>query len=181
MATFSSWLMDQRSREDQVGWVARYWKDLADKPRMSSPVSIEGHLRQRGLLDSQEGLAEAWEVVMTEYRQQRLVAAAADAGVTTEQLAASIERHPSGSQLVQDPLPGLADAEPVPVTLELLDAKLDAVLGVLGALTTAMGITVATGTITAQRIATGTIVTPLEPIDWPAIWEQAKIDAAAGE
>lgn len=167
MATFSSWLYDQRKREDQVGWVARYWKDLPDKPRLSSPVSIEGHLRQRGLLDSQEGLADAWAVVTDEYRQQRLVAAASDAGVTPEQLAASIERHPSGRDLDQDPLPL---PEPGPVTLELLDHKLAMIM-------TALGIR---GGLRPEHAAVFPPAPP-EPIDWPALWEQAKIDAAAGE
>lgn len=175
MATFSAWLMDQRSREDQVGWVARYWKDLPDKPRLSSPVSIEGHLRQRGLLDSEQGLAEAWEVVTGEYRQQRLVAAASDAGVTPEQLAASIERHPSGHDYAQDALPGLAAGElplpaPEPVTLELLDHKLTMIM-------TALGIR---GGLRPEH-AMIMPAPPPEPIDWPALWEQAKIDQAAGE
>lgn len=171
MATFSSWLSDQIKREDQVGWVARYWKDLSDKPRLSSPVSIEGHLRQRGLFESQDGLADAWTVVTGEYRQGRLVAAAADAGVTTEQLAASIERHPSGHDYAQDPLPGMdgqqADVRPAPVTLEILDAKLDAIC-------IRLGITIPAGTITA-----GMLGPDLAPIDWAAL--HAETQTAAGE
>ena len=159
MATFSSWLMDQRSREDQVGWVARYWKDLPDKPRMSSPVSIEGHLRQRGLMDSQEGLAEAWDLVMTEYRQQRLVTAATDAGVTPEQMAASIDRHPSTGRYAAESAGGVViAASGVPVTLELVSAKLDAVLAHLG-------------------IAVPDVTLP--PLDWQAMWDAADHDAAA--
>lgn len=168
MATFSSWLMDQRGREDQVGWVARYWKDLPDKPRMSSPVSIEGHLRQRGLFESQEGLADAWTVVTGEYRQGRLVAAAADAGVTTEQLAASIERHPAGGTLVQDPLPGMdgrADVKPAPVTLEALSGKLDAIL-------VHLGIVIPAGSVTA-----GMPGPELPPIDWAALHAEAQAGA----
>lgn len=165
MATFSSWLSGQISREDQVGWVARYWRDLDGKPRLSSPVSIEGHLRQRGLFESQDGLADAWTAVTGEYRQGRLVAAAADAGVTTEQLAASIERHPSG----QEPLPGmdgLADVKPAPVTLEILDAKLDAIC-------VALGITIPAGSVTA-----GMIGPDLPPIDWAALHAEAQAEGA---
>ena len=176
MATFSSWLMDQRSREDQVGWVARYWKDLPDKPRLSSPVSIEGHLRQRGLLESQEGLADAWTVVTDEYRQQRLVAAASDAGVTPEQLAASIERHPSGRDYAQEPLPGMAAGEvlpmpePLPVTLEILDHKLTMIM-------TALGIR---GGLRPEQ-AMIMPAPPEDPIDWAALWAEAQAEQAAGE
>ena len=157
-----------------MGWVARYWKDLPDKPRLSSPVSIEGHLRQRGLLESQEGLAGAWAVVTDEYRQQRLVAAASDAGVTPEQLAASIERHPSGHDYAQqEPLPGMADlplpaAEPV--TLELLDHKLTMIM-------TALGIK---GGLRPEHAMIMPPVPP-EPIDWAQLWADAQAEQAAGE
>jgi hypothetical protein len=166
MPTFSTWLYDQVNRSDQAGYVAKTWRDLPQKPRLSSPLSIEKHLRDRGLWEAQEGLAEAWEVMMSEYRQQRLVAAAQEAGVTPEQFASR-----------QPPLPGMSPGELVSsaaaagtaaaaavtthVSLASLDAKLDAICAHLG-------------------IAPAGEPGP-EPIDWQAIWDESQPQQAAGE
>lgn len=47
MTTFAGWLAEQRKREDAVGWFARYWHDLPETPRLSSPSSICAHLEDR--------------------------------------------------------------------------------------------------------------------------------------
>jgi hypothetical protein len=139
MVTFSAWLGDQRKRDDQTGWVAKFWAELDQKPRLSSPASIERHIAERGLFESNAGLREAWDAMMGEYRQQRLVNAAAEGGVTPEQLAAgSAQPLPGmspGEIVAGAAQAGLAAAQahdPGPVTLELLDHKLTMIMTALG-------------------------------------------------
>jgi hypothetical protein len=168
MVTFSGWLKEQRDRSDQVGWAAKYWRDLADTPKLSNPGNIERHMRDRGLFESQEGLAEAWEVTMTEYRQQRIVASARDAGITPEQLAQPdpLPGMPSPGEIVASATQAgvLAGARvPSPgVSLAGLDAKLNAILAHLGI---------------AQPVMP--VETPFEPIDWQAAWDAADHEAVA--
>ena len=81
MATYMQWLNGQVKRDDSVGWFSRYWRDLPDKPRLSSPDSIRKHLEQRELFASQEGLAAAYEATLSEYRQDHIQEAAAHAGM----------------------------------------------------------------------------------------------------
>jgi hypothetical protein len=123
-------------------------------------------MRDRGLFESQEGLAEAWEVTMTEYRQQRIVASARDAGITPEQLAQQEPGMPSPGEIVASATQAgvLAGARvPSPgVSLSLLSAKLDAILAHLGI---------------AQPVMAA--AEPFEPIDWQAAWDAADHEAAA--
>jgi hypothetical protein len=149
MTTFSAWLTAQRDRTDEVGFASRFWRDLPDRPRMSSPASIEGHLRQRGCFDAEQGLAQAWDSTMSEYRQQRIITSAADAGVTLVPnspgavVAAAAE---AGRQA--------AAAVTAHVSLASLDAKLDAICAHLGI---------------AVPVADGPV-----PLDWQAIWDGAQ-------
>lgn len=167
MATFAAWLTAQRNRDDQTGWVAKFWRDLPDTPRLSNPANIEKHLRERGLFEQTEGLPEAWGVMMTEYRQQRIVNAAKDAGVTPEQLSGGVQEPLPG---LESPAGGLPVPDPGPVTLELLDHKLTMIM-------TALGIK---GGLRPEH-AMIMPAPPLPPLDWQGMWEQAQREMAAGE
>jgi hypothetical protein len=103
---------------------------------------------------------------MTEYRQQRIVASARDAGITPEQLAQQEPGMPSPGEIVASATQAgvLAGARvPSPgVSLSLLSAKLDAILAHLGI---------------AQPVMP--VETPFEPIDWQAAWDAADHEAVA--
>ena len=88
MTTFAGWLADQRKRDDAVGWFARYWRDLPETPRLSSPASIGSHLEDRttkpgqnkagerlpfGFTDPDGGnyVRDAYDATLHEYRQVR--------------------------------------------------------------------------------------------------------------
>jgi hypothetical protein len=94
MVSFVAWMHDQEKREgDPVGWFACYWRDLENKPRLSSPASIAKHLEDRGLFQSVNGLTEAYDRTLAEFRAVR-------AG--------------SPLQPVPDQLPGVQDQLPLP-------------------------------------------------------------------
>lgn len=106
MTTFTQWLHDQEKREDDpVGWFARYWRDLDQRPRLSSPASIARHLEDRGLFEAEKPhLQQAYDATLREYRHVR--------DQTVQQV--------SGVDLSapQEPLPGMpgVPAAPPPVS-----------------------------------------------------------------
>ena len=73
MTTFVQWLHAQEKREDDpVGWFARYWRDLPQRPRLSSPASIARHLEDRGLfVENAPHLQQAYDATLKEYRHVR--------------------------------------------------------------------------------------------------------------
>jgi hypothetical protein len=88
VTTFAGWLSEQRKREDAVGWFARYWRDLPETPRLSSPASIASHLEDRttkpgqnkagerlpyGFTDPEGGVhvRDAYDQTLHEYRAVR--------------------------------------------------------------------------------------------------------------
>jgi hypothetical protein len=164
MTTFRDWLGGQEDRDDATGWTARFWRDLPDKPRLSSPNSIERHMRERGLFESQAGLTEAWDTTMAEYRQQRMIHAATETGVTPEQLAASVARHPSSSPAGERAAPQNVYTGWPQAYLESMNAKLDAIM-------TAMGLSPAGVVLGYDGDA--------PPIDWQAAFDTADHDAVA--
>ena len=113
MTTFAGWLAEQRKREDAVGWFARYWRDLPETPRLSSPASIASHLEDRttkpgqdkagerlpfGFTDPDGGnyVRDAYDQTLHQYREVRaqiVQSAAADAGV-----AGDTPEQPAGPQ-----------------------------------------------------------------------------------
>lgn len=79
MATFHTWLEEQRDRSDTVGEVAQWWAgDAADRPRVSSPSGIqkyldlelrEGKLKDRST-DEKGKLREAFALSVREYHDR---------------------------------------------------------------------------------------------------------------
>jgi hypothetical protein len=143
MATFVQWLKDQEKREgDPVGWFACYWRDLEDKPRLSSPASIAKHLEDRGLFQSVNGLTEAYDATLAEFRAARAgsplrpvpgpVPGAQDqmpAGAAEDAQAHQREyervrdsQPPAGAATFQPPLPGAQEPAQGPAGLAVTHA-----------------------------------------------------------
>lgn len=69
MATFTQWLAEQETRSDQAGYIAQWYKSYeGNRPRMSSPVSVQRWLEKSDPQRWAEGGKEAWQVMLDEYR-----------------------------------------------------------------------------------------------------------------
>jgi hypothetical protein len=185
MATFTQWLKDQHKREDAVGWFSRYWDELPDHGRLSSPASIASHLEERpegGFTDpAQPHLRDAYDQTLREYRRERasIAQAVVDGAPQPElpgmpQQAAGEPQETVEKRLVQETVSKrLADMEPPELKegqpgfwqqrfdrqearQKRMEAKLDLVVGAL---------------INAGLIRT-------EPIDWRALASAADFSAA---
>jgi hypothetical protein len=71
MATFASWLSEQETRSDQARYIAKWWNTLENRPRASSPAGIEKALRTADPGQWEQYGAQAWGVMLAEYREQR--------------------------------------------------------------------------------------------------------------
>lgn len=120
MTSFVQWLKDQEKREhDPVGWFATYWRTLEDKPRLSSPASIAKHLEDRHLFESVNGLTEAYDATLSEYRKFRagvVQGVAQEAGVQLQ-----LPEH-GPQEPAEPPGPGLAGQAVAHATQEGLAA-----------------------------------------------------------
>lgn len=133
MASFVNWLNEQARRDnDPVGWFARYWRDLPEHPRLSSPASIARHLEDRGLFASTEGLTTAYDAALKEYRTVRSQVVQDVSGVPLPP-----EVQDPGLAVQQATQAGIAAAQahrvPAPTQLDRIEAKLDRIMGILGA------------------------------------------------
>ena len=100
MTTFVQWLNKQADRQDDpVGWFARYWRDLPQRPRLSSPASIARHLEDRGLfVENAPHLQQAYDATLKEYRHVRDQVVQEVSGVDPN--------------AAQPPLPGMPEPQP---------------------------------------------------------------------
>jgi hypothetical protein len=97
MVSFVAWMKDQEKREgDPVGWFACYWRDL-EHPRLSSPASIAKYLEDQRLFENVNGLTEAYDATLSEYRKVR----------------AGIVQDAARADGIQIPLPEHQPGEPV--------------------------------------------------------------------
>lgn len=147
MTTFVQWLHAQEKREDDpVGWFARYWRDLPQRPRLSSPASIARHLEDRGLFaENAPHLQQAYDATLKEYRHVRDQTAAAVGGADLSEPLPGMPEPPQlspGQVVEQAARAGMAAAEAArartaPPTgtgdkLDLILRKLEGIERILG-------------------------------------------------
>jgi len=151
MTSFVQWLHDQEKREgDPVGWFAVFWKNLDGKPRLSSPASIAKYLEDNQLFQDTNGLTEAYDATLSEYRKFR--AGIVHSAASAEGIQLPLPEHQPGEEPPEQGLAGQAVARATeaavqaaqgrgitistPVTdgmsqLDHIEAKLDDVMSAL--------------------------------------------------
>lgn len=203
MTTFAGWLADQRKRDDAVGWFARYWRDLPETPRLSSPASIGSHLEDRTTKPGQNKAGERLPYGFTDPDGGNYVRDAYDAtlheyrGVRAEivQSAAAAEGVPVQPELPLDGVQQPAEPQPASLAGQAVErataaakaaaqrhvpagmTQLDRIEAKLDEIRLHLGLA-----ITADQIASGSITYP-EPvimgIDWAQWYAVADLSAAA--
>jgi hypothetical protein len=116
------WLLTRDNSNDETGWFLRYWRDLPDHPRLSSPDSIRKHLEQRGLFTAQEGLSQAFDATIEAYRLSRVDMATRPA----QPVLPGMEAAAAVPSAAPATLEGLAE------TLAVMDHKLTMIMTALG-------------------------------------------------